>query len=724
VSTGFPPPPTCTENTNFSASEAIDNNSNQTIDYLIDTPLDGGQVTINYTDRAHYMELFGTPLRMPDPGAGTYTGIISLGYLSSAFAYNGTLSLSTPYQNFSGVNISSYTCFFGGPIISNLFVAGNGPWPITLDTNAAFFIHSPTLTFGGKVFIDINGNGIKEASEANYPDATVTLAEGNWSAVTDVSGNYIFNDIRSRSYTFTLTLPAGYSISPGSTNPLILTPVNNQNNINFGIKQSPSPACVPPSISLNPPSSTVNPGASTTLSVTSCTDVENPNDGVPPPPFTWTPDTSGTCPTAAVSVSTDTASSSTVSWTAPNCPASSLTCTPQVTVSGAGRSTSYTTNITVPATYTVTANVRSVSSVGACTSSSGNPYSGANLNTTNGSTVNTNQTTNGSGVATFTCLPSGNYQVTIALPSGYTLVGTNGGTSTSGNTISINPLSGDSAVTFCIAPTNPWFQTNTGDVRFSNLLNPIPAGKFGASDSSNPGIYYSSNSNLSLGNGSVSTKGWGINYEYSYNANTENRNGTMGYGFLKSKARQDGVTITPLVAGTFDQTPITASGIYESPGDLTVNSYTHTNGRRIVILVNGNVIINAANIQVPVGQGLFIVAAKGNITIAKGIGTSTLTSTTTNIDGYYTAEGSIIIDGDKCPDNVTPDLRLNVGGALIANSLKPFATTGTGTLQNKRSLCTNNLTYPSLSVASRPDFLTQLTDFYKVSYTKWQEAQP
>lgn len=580
-----------------------------------------------------------------------------------------------------------------------------------------------TYTISGNVYIDANSNGAKDVGETNYNSGAsqiIRLSDGSTSN-TNSLGNYVFSGKTSGNYTVTLTVPSGYLAT--TINPRSVT-IGPSAIANFGIRLVSPPACVPPAISLNPASSTVNPGASTTLSVTSCTDVENPNNGVPPPPFSWNPDTSGNNPPPTIGGQTDTPTSSTTTWTAPACPLVSSIYTPLVAVSGAGGSVNYTTSITVPGTYTVTSNVRSVAGVGACTSSSGAGYGGANLNITNSSTVNTNQTTNASGVATFTCLPGGNYQVTIALPSGYSLLGTNGGTSTSGNTININPLSSNSSVTFCIAPTNPWFQTNTGDVRFSNLLNPIPAGQYGASDASNPGVYFSSNSNLSLGNGTVSAKGWGVNYEYSFNANTINRNGTMGYGFLKSKARQDGVKVTPLTPGTFDQTQITGSGIYESSGDLTINSYTHTNGRRVVILVNGNVIINASNVTVPVGQGLFIVAAKGNITIAKTIGTATLTSTTANIDGYYTAEGSIIIDGDKCADSVTPDLRLNVGGALIANSLKPFATTGTGTLQNKRSLCTNNLTYPSLFVSSRPDFLTQLTDFYKVSYTKWQEAKP
>lgn len=203
----------------------------------------------------------------------------------------------------------------------------------------------------------------------------------------------------------------------------------------------------------------------------------------------------------------------------------------------------------------------------------------------------------------------------------------------------------------------------------------------------------------------------------------------MSYDFYKSKASQLGTTITQIDPNTFNQAQITGSGVYEAPGDLTINLYNHVNGRRVVLLVDGNVTLNAP-ISIPQNQGVFILAAKGNITVAKAVGVAfntdyvLATSNTHSLDGYYTAQGSVILDGDTCPDGTTADLRLNVGGALIANALKPFATTGTGTIQNKRSICANSTAYPSLFIASRPDFITQLTDFYKTSYTKWQEVNP
>jgi len=586
-----------------------------------------------------------------------------------------------------------------------------------------------TYTVTGNVYIDANNNGVKDGGELNYSGATVALT-GNGTQNTNALGNYTFNSVGAGNFNVTLTVPVGYSAT--TVNPRAITLGPNA-TVNFGIRLTPAPACVPGSISLNPSGGTADPGGNVTVSVTSCTNVENPDNGSPPPPFSWNPDTSGNNPPPTISGQTNTPTSSTTVWTAPTCPVVATTYTPRVTVAGSGGTTNYSTSIIVSATVGITANVLSVTSIGACGAGAGPAYSsggvGATLNLTDGGAINQNQVTDGgTGATTFTCLPNGNYQLSLQVPSGYDVVGTSVAPAVE-SPIGSNGLSfatGGVSQTayFCIAPLNPWFQTSQGDVRFLNLSNPVPTNQYASSDATYPGIFYSSDSNADLGVGSASVRNWVINNEYSYNADTENRNGGMSYDYYKSKVLQDGVTVTPISAGTFDQSQITASGVFESPGDLTINLYNHVNGRRVVLLVNGNVTINASTIAIAQNQGIFIVAAKGNITIGRTIGTATLNSTTSSIDGYYTAQGRIVLDGDACSDGTTPDLRLNVGGALIANSLKPFSTTGTGTIQNNRSLCINNLLYPSLYIGSRPDFLTQLTDFYKTSYTKWQEVNP
>lgn len=619
-----------------------------------------------------------------------------------------------PFCNALGQSCSGDTC------------SGTSCVPCAAGCNAGTGLCNPTYSISGNVFVDTNGNTVKDVGESGYNGANVNV--GGVNRTTDVSGNYSRANMGAGTYAVTLTVPVGYQAT--TPNPVSKTLPPNAPNVNFGIQLVPPPACTG---GLSALPNNVNPGGTSTLSVTSCTDI-NP----PPPGPVWNPDTGGNNPPPSVGGQTDTPTSSTVTWTAPACPPVTTIYTPQVTVTGAGGSTSYSTSITVPGTFTVTTNVRSVTDTSSCTSSSGTAYnngagSGANVNITNGTTVNQNTTTDSTtGQGTFTCLPSGSYQETLQVPAGYTVTGRTVSPGPSSN-IGSNGVSFSTGpsqtTTFCIAPIVPWFQTDKGDVRFLNLSNPVPSGRYGSTDVTYPGIYYSSNSNANLGSGTASVKNWVINNEYSYNSDTENRNGGMSYDFYKSKARQDGITITPLAVGTFDQAPITGSGIYEAPGDLTINLYTHVNGRRVVILVNGNVTINAP-ISISQNQGVLIIAAKGNITVSKTVGVAYNTdyvlgtSATHSLDGYYSAQGSIILDGDTCPDGSTVDLRLNIGGALIANSLKPFSTTGTGTIQNKRSVCANSTIYPSLFVASRPDFITQLTDFYKTSYTKWQEVNP
>jgi len=256
------------------------------------------------------------------------------------------------------------------------------------------------------------------------------------------------------------------------------------------------------------------------------------------------------------------------------------------------------------------------------------------------------------------------------------------------------------------------------------IVNPIPGGQIGATDTTAPGIFYSTEATGQFdGGGVISSRNWVINRSYTYNTLTAERNGTIAYDFYRARARQEGVLIHTLRSATLDLSEITESGVYEYSGDLTITSYTHTPGQRIVLLVNGEVTV-ATNIVVPPGAGnLFILAASGDIIIAENVGVDTPTSSTPNLAGYYASQGSIILEGEGCSTG-TPDRRLNVSGALIANARKPFAQNGTGTIQNNRSLCVQDTQFPTLAVFSRPDFLTTLTDFYKISQTKWREVKP
>ena len=81
---------------------------------------------------------------------------------------------------------------------------------------------APTLSVGNLVWLDANGNGVKDASEPGVPNATVTLyidADNNNSAdggaiattTTDANGNYKFNGLAANNYMVAVKIPTGYT---------------------------------------------------------------------------------------------------------------------------------------------------------------------------------------------------------------------------------------------------------------------------------------------------------------------------------------------------------------------------------------------------------------------------------------------------------------------------------------------------------------------------------
>jgi len=94
--------------------------------------------------------------------------------------------------------------------------------PVTLQSGE----HNPTLdagmylpaSLGDLVWEDLNGDGIQDAGEPGIPGVKVTLFGTNGSVVattvTDVNGNYIFEDLVPGDYTVHFQRPSGYKPSP------------------------------------------------------------------------------------------------------------------------------------------------------------------------------------------------------------------------------------------------------------------------------------------------------------------------------------------------------------------------------------------------------------------------------------------------------------------------------------------------------------------------------
>jgi hypothetical protein len=473
-------------------------------------------------------------------------------------------------------------------------------------------------------------------------------------------------------------------------------------------------------------------------------DTSNPDTYNPDDPSESSP--ANSCSDASISNTSNSANytSASSTWTAPACPGNSgLTCPVTVTVNGRGGSTDLSFgNITVNPTYNITARVNEDTNYNGCTSGS-TPYPGnVQVGLTRTSPVPQQSTTRtmSGGSEVFACQLPGNYEVSIATPNGYRGVGATisggAGSSVSTNQFNFTVSNQNPTITFCITNLAPWIQTDKGDVRFNTIDNPVPPGESASLDATSPSILFSSSGDGDIGLGSVSPNGdkeWIVDQEYNYNKNMKSVNGAAAYTFYKARVKQRNITLNTLNLGATGNVAPSTTGIYEiagdANGDFTLTGYTHPSVSgspgRVVLLVPGDLTISS-NISVPTG-GLLIVAVQGSITVAETVGDlpANYSSTTAHLNGIFTAEGSIMIPGNLCADGTTQDRKLNVAGSLVANARKPFAEgLGGGIVDNQRSLCQSDADYASVTVTTRADFLLQLTDFYKTTYSRWKEVRP
>ncbi len=563
-------------------------------------------------------------------------------------------------------------------------------------------------TIQGAVFLDTNGDG-SSAGDSGYQNATLTLG-GVGAQNTDGSGNFSFSLLPAGTYNLNLTMPAGYSLTGQVSNAPNVT-VGPDAAVNFGLYPN-APVCAG-GVAAAPAS--IAPGGSSALSVGVCSPT------IPAPSYSWPP--------LAAGCGSISGAGSSVTYNAPATSCGGI-CAVTVNVTNTTGTTPYSTNITLSAKNTVSGTVLVDDGANNC-SSGASAYGGS------GTVVVTdslgNQTTSGAvnagtytatdvqacGQKTATLQGIGQFHVEQVFDGSWK-------NPTSGNSYTFT-FNSDHALNWCITDTVPWIQSTTGDVRYNAVSNRLPAANvYASSDASNPSVFYSSANSGDFGSyGGASTVGWKVDDEYGYQSKSQNKNGTISYSYYTSKiANQEISTVevpgcsagpctTDINAGNAP-----ATGIYVHQGDLTINSYSHRAGAKVLILASGNVTIGG-NIAVPAG-GLLIIAAKGTLTINKSV---------TSVDGIFTSEGSVITDGITNPGiggcgAAAADTTLTVNGTLVANSVKPFNLSGAGQVINYRSLCLNNKTTPSVIIAQRLNFVTQLTDIYKSAITRWKEVNP
>lgn len=307
---------------------------------------------------------------------------------------------------------------------------------------------------------------------------------------------------------------------------------------------------------------------------------------------------------------------------------------------------------------------------------------------------------------------------------------------------------------FGMSNNTPWFQCIGANCRIeSGFTNPIPStagntcsittpGPYAAipgTSTTTPGILYSGDGSFDFGTGGGSASPNPYNWQVGgntppYSQSFAQQVSRTSYSYMATTLRQSNLTPTDISTvngcggsgnGSLSNCTLPASlasGIYIANSDLHINAYTFGSNKSVIILVNGDLYVDG-EIAVPVGSSATF-SVSGDIIIDRSIGETDVCSQACNVDGFFSADGSFIIDGFNSCTNYATDLstrdkRFNLCGAIITNG----GGTG-GSIQNERDLCDNDRIAPSFSVIFRPDFLLNVPEFIKFKSDVWREIAP
>ncbi|MDO8583018.1 MAG: hypothetical protein Q7R51_00625, partial [bacterium] len=278
---------------------------------------------------------------------------------------------------------------------------------------------------------------------------------------------------------------------------------------------------------------------------------------------------------------------------------------------------------------------------------------------------------------------------------------------------------------FGINTSSAWIQSIGGNMRVdsnSGFVNVMPSAGLFASDAAGadrmPGIIFSGKNRPTYGKGSANKFNWevagSLNNPLTFIYNPI----PTSYGYILGTSEGSGIPPTVIE----DVNSSMTHGIYKTDGGLTINTpvtFRTDCGLppcNYIILINGNLTINE-EIKVPPGSTA-IFSASGNITVGQNIGVLDPASLVPNIEGLYSADKSFIAAGaNNCSSG--SDKRLNIAGTVVANAGRAG-----GTFDNRRNLCTNNSSYPSVTFIERPDFILHYPNLTQSTTKIWQEVNP
>lgn len=290
---------------------------------------------------------------------------------------------------------------------------------------------------------------------------------------------------------------------------------------------------------------------------------------------------------------------------------------------------------------------------------------------------------------------------------------------------------------FALSDSWPWLQSYGLDMRFDHgLKNPLPAstncggGPFTSgkiTSINNPSIVFSGDSTSDFGLGFASEKNQvvgGITYPEVLRSPSSLKTATTNLLASASKT-----SITPLILETEVPSCKNPSskcnlqglknGFYTTSGDLNLDRDLNFSNGNYVLIAGGNITISGTITVVP--NATLLLASGRDIIISSTIhpAVDTCPVPEGQLQGIFSADRNIIIQGNNGDCLTGADTMLNIDGALIVNAAKSG-----GIFQNQRDLCANNRSYPSLTIKARPDFILKTPGFLTTQQVISHEETP
>ena len=749
-------------------------------DSLITYP-NGVKTTMTNQQQGNDFTVEGCVCNAPDaPSPISPSGSVSAGSQTITWTDTGdTYNLTIVDQTNSAYNVSVNN--YASNSYTYTFRAGH-TYTITVYANAACGAQSDPVSSSVSVpytiivnaFIDNNHDFNWDApAEPSYNGTihyTGTLPPVSPDPTTGADGVLTIANVPPGAETVTLTnvLPSGWSVVPSKTQ---TTAGNADATINFAL-EPPAPTCIDANgnILLTAKPSTIYQTGTSTITAT-CQGV-----GGQPIQYFWTmpPGELGTV---------DNSGTNTTTYHAPaNAQPNGVVADPTVSVCNPGVTppnalcNSYSVGVTVLPYFTISGNVFVDGDKDKLIDHGEKNYTGAITVFTSAGSISY-PSTPPNGQFLISNLPAGEYFVTLQKVSGY------GFTTPQTQAVKVSPndgkdpyglvtltkcdpesssgscdANGDIAnLNFGISNSFPWIQTGSagglpggvglsGDSSFAGgVNNPVPqsATSCTAYTSLNgpqgtPGVIDSSDVNPSFCQGgdpgcqnlSSSTR-WvagGATYPDPFIPSNLGVIRTS-YNYVSSLAQAAGIDLTAnssdlaqYCSGGIANCKLSQAishGVYIAKGELDLigSGYTFPAGQNFVILVNGDLKIKE-QIHVLNGSTVLFTSLK-NIYVDSSVGEDLMTSTNSDVEGFYSADQSFIVQGGNGSNCPVGDKRINITGSIVVN-----AGLTSGTFTNQRDLCAGDLQCPSIYVGGRPDLIINSPQFLWNTNKVWQEVNP